>query len=396
MGVGPPRCRGDVENRSGSFLWQDCAKALRGPREPGEHSQRPGSQDDDRRGGGGHRPHRRRREGARGRAGRQGQYPGLCKINSCVGPAPPATSSVASMAWRCDATIRHEGAVNFISAQRSRPARRKGDHVQPGQMVEVSNHSCLPQQKVEVVATNSAWSLSMPLAVFPFLGNCRDDPALCCYACCFPTRLHAEIAEYNGIEGLCHTKSALAQACCVECTAWSMVAGTFLSGCLCPCVCCVPSTRGARTNGRGAFELGSASGARSPARHPPRRIVSIAGAYTSPTLPWSATPSSASGRPTTSSSAGTWRGLRTYRVGHPFGPCFLNSWAGSAAPCCWCPVRVHAVCGPRTGTLTARRPSSAPEALVKHAGIAFFVTGQMPQPNAPRGAPPAADSFHYE
>ena len=182
----------------------------------------------------------------------------------------------------------------------------KADQVEPGQMVEVSNHSCLPQQKVEVVATNSAWSLSMPLAVFPFLGNCRDDPALCCYACCFPTCLHAEIAEYNGIEGLCHTKSALAQACCVECTAWSMVAGTFLSGCLCPCVCCVPSTRGARTNGRGAFELGSASGARSPARHPPRRIVSIAGAYTSPTLPWSATPSSAStGCPTTSSSAGT-------------------------------------------------------------------------------------------
>ena len=75
----------------------------------------------------------------------------------------------------------------------------KADHVEPGQMVEVSNHSCLPQQKVEVVATNSAWSLGMPLAVLPFAGNCRDDPALCCYACCFPTCLHAEIAEYNGI-----------------------------------------------------------------------------------------------------------------------------------------------------------------------------------------------------
>ena len=98
----------------------------------------------------------------------------------------------------------------------------------------------------------------MPLAVLPFLGNCRDDPALCCYACCFPTCIHAEIAEYNGIEGLCHTKSACAQAVCVECTVWSMVAGTFLSGCLCPCICCVPSTRGARTNGRGAFERGSA------------------------------------------------------------------------------------------------------------------------------------------
>ena len=141
-------------------------------------------------------------------------------------------------------------------------------------MVEVSNHSCLPQQKVEVVATNSAWSLSMPLAVLPFLGNCRDDPALCCYACCFPTCIHAEIAEYNGIEGLCHTKSACAQAVCVECTVWSMVAGTFLSGCLCPCICCVPSTRGARTNGRGAFERGSARRVGS-ARGAIRRAVSF-------------------------------------------------------------------------------------------------------------------------
>ena len=134
----------------------------------------------------------------------------------------------------------------------------KADHVEPGQMVEVSNHSCLPQQKVEVVATNSAWSLGMPLAVLPFAGNCRDDPALCCYACCFPTCLHAEIAEYNGIEGLCHTKSACAQAVCVECTVCSLFAAQILTAGACPFTCCIPSTRGARTNGRGAFELGSA------------------------------------------------------------------------------------------------------------------------------------------
>jgi hypothetical protein len=31
------------------------------------------------------------------------------------------------MAWRCDATIRHEGAVNFLFPHSgSRPARRKG------------------------------------------------------------------------------------------------------------------------------------------------------------------------------------------------------------------------------------------------------------------------------
>ena len=151
----------------------------------------------------------------------------------------------------------------------------KAEQVEPGQMVEVSNHSCLPQQKVEVVAADSAWSLGMPLAVFPFLGNCRDDPALCCYACCFPVCLHAEIAEYNGIEGLCHTKSALAQACCVECTAFSMIASFPLSGGLCfPLLCCVPSTRGARTDGRGAFERGSARRVGS-ARGAVRRAVSF-------------------------------------------------------------------------------------------------------------------------
>ena len=149
----------------------------------------------------------------------------------------------------------------------------KADQVEPGQMVEVSNHSCLPQQKVEVVAADSAWSLGMPLAVFPFLGNCRDDPALCCYACCFPVCLHAEIAEYNGIEGLCHTKSALAQACCVECTVCSLVAaGLFIP--VCPWWCGIPSTRGARTDGRGAFELGSARRVGS-ARGAIRRAVSF-------------------------------------------------------------------------------------------------------------------------
>ena len=105
-----------------------CQSSAGGRARQGLHSQRPGSQDDDRRGGGGHRPHRRRREGARGRAGRQGQYPGLCKnqLMCRTGTATPS-SSVASMAWRCDATIRHEGAVNFLFPRSgSRPARRKG------------------------------------------------------------------------------------------------------------------------------------------------------------------------------------------------------------------------------------------------------------------------------
>ena len=148
--------------------------------------------------------------------------------------------------------------------------------------------------------------------------NARGRGIFVCLQANTPTTWSRRVrGSIRGIEGLCHTKSALAQACCVECTAISMIASFPLSGGLCfPLLCCVPSTRGARTNGRGAFERGSARrggsargaarGARPPVRHPPRRIVSSAGAYTSPTLPWSATPSSAStGCPTTSSSAGT-------------------------------------------------------------------------------------------
>ena len=109
---------------SGSFLWQIALPEQRGRARQGEHSQRPGSQDDDRRGGGGHRPHRRRREGARGRAGRQGQYPGLCKNQL----APPRHRA-ASRRWRGgrrDDSARRRREF-FISAQRfsSSPAKRR-------------------------------------------------------------------------------------------------------------------------------------------------------------------------------------------------------------------------------------------------------------------------------
>ena len=101
-----------------------CQSSAGGRASQGEHSQRPGSQDDDRRGGGGHRPHRRRREGARGRAGRQGQYPGLCKNQL----APPRHRA-ASRRWRGgrrDDSARRRREF-FISAQRfsSSPAKRR-------------------------------------------------------------------------------------------------------------------------------------------------------------------------------------------------------------------------------------------------------------------------------
>jgi hypothetical protein len=242
----------------------------------------------------------------------------------------------------------------------------KADHVQPGQMVEVSNHSCLPQQKVEVVATNSAWSLSMPLAVLPFVGNCRDDPALCCYACCFPTCLHAEIAEYNGIEGLCHTKSACAQAVCVECTVCSLFAAQILTAGACPFTCCIPCVYTAyHTMVRDAFK---------------RKYGLPDDEFFGGHLTWSSYLS----------------------CGTPlFGPCFLNSWVWvCCAPCCWCPVCGFTPCaGFQNGHFFKHASPIKRDfecCLYTHVGIAIFGTGQMPQPKAPRGAPPAADSFHYE
>ena len=279
----------------------------------------------------------------------------------------------------------------------------KAEQVEPGQMVEVSNHSCLPQQKVEVVAAESAWSLGMPLAVFPFLGNCRDDPALCCYACCFPVCLHAEIAEYNGIEGLCHTKSALAQACCVECTAFSMIASFPLSGGLCfPLLCCVPSTRGARTTVGVPSDLGRRV-APDPRGEPSaapyrfhRRCVYTAyftmvrdafkRKYGLPDdeffgghLTWSSY-----------LSCGTWI----------CSPCYCCMYGTMICSCCAVPCHGFTPCaGYQNGHFFKHASPIKRDyecCLYKHVGIAIFGTGQMPQPSAPRGAPPAADSCHYE
>ena len=269
-------------------------------------------------------------------------------------------------------------------------------------MVEVSNHSCLPQQKVEVVATESAWSLGMPLAVFPFLGNCRDDPALCCYACCFPVCLHAEIAEYNGIEGLCHTKSALAQACCVECTAFSMIASFPLSGGLCfPLLCCVPSTRGARTTVGVPSDLG-------------RRVAP------DPRGEPSAAPYRFHRRCVYTAYFTMVRDAFKRKYGLPDDEFFgghltWSSYLACGTPagalgglCCWWPqlfcswpcIHGFTACASFQNGHFFKHASPIKRdyecCLYKHVGIAIFGTGQMPQPSAPRGAPPAADSCHYE
>ena len=84
-----------------------------------------------------------------------------------------------------------------------------------------------------------------------------------------------------------------------------------------------------------------------------------------------------------------------------FGPCILNSWVWVCCSlCCWCPVCGFTPCaGFQNGHFFKHASPIKRDfecCLYKHAGIAIFGTGQMPQPKAPRGAPPAADSFHYE
>ena len=84
-----------------------------------------------------------------------------------------------------------------------------------------------------------------------------------------------------------------------------------------------------------------------------------------------------------------------------FGPCALQPcvWV-CCAPCCWCPVCGFTPCaGYQNGHFFKHASPIKRDfecCLYKHVGIAIFGTGQMPQPSAPRGAPPAADSFHYE
>merc|ERR1712224_111912 len=164
--------------------------------------------------------------------------------------------------------------------------------------------------------------------------------------------------------GLCHTKSALAQACCVECTVWSMVAGTFLSGCLCPCICCVPCVYTAYfTMVRDAFK---------------RKYGLPDDEFFGGHLTWSSY--LACGTP-----AGALGGLCCWW------PQLFCSW-----PC----IHGFTACASFQNGHFFKHASPIKRdyecCLYKHVGIAIFGTGQMPQPSAPRGAPPAADSCHYE
>ena len=80
-------------------------------------------------------------------------------------------------------------------------------------------------------------------------------------------------------------------------------------------------------------------------------------------------------------------------------PCYCCSYC-TFCPCCSFPLHGFTPCaGYQNGHFFKHASPIKRDyecCLYKHVGIAIFGTGQMPQPSAPRGAPPAADSFHYE
>ena len=81
-------------------------------------------------------------------------------------------------------------------------------------------------------------------------------------------------------------------------------------------------------------------------------------------------------------------------------PCYCCMYGTMVCSCCAVPCHGFTPCaGYQNGHFFKHASPIKRDfecCLYKHAGIAIFGTGQMPQPKAPRGAPPAADSFHYE
>merc|ERR1712224_979359 len=164
--------------------------------------------------------------------------------------------------------------------------------------------------------------------------------------------------------GLCHTKSALAQACCVECTAFSMIASFPLSGGLCfPLLCCVPCVYTAYfTMVRDAFK---------------RKYGLPDDEFFGGHLTWSSY--LACGTP-----AGALGGLCCWW------PQLFCSW-----PC----IHGFTACASFQNGHFFKHASPIKRdyecCLYKHVGIAIFGTGQMPQPSAgsARGAIRRAVSF---
>jgi hypothetical protein len=219
------------------------------------------------------------------------------------------------MAWRCDATIRHEGAVNFLFPHSgSRPARRKGGSC-PARPDGRGLEPLVPPaakgrgrgHEQRLVSEHAVGRVSLPRklsrrpgalllrVLLPHLPP-RGDRRVQRHRGSLPHQVGPRPSLLRGVHRLVYG--------CRYFFKWLLMSLRLL--CPVDARCENQRSRCLRTWVGASRRIRAGSGARSPARHPPRRIVSIAGAYTSPTLPWSATPSSAStGCPTTSSSAGT-------------------------------------------------------------------------------------------
>jgi len=93
-----------------------------------------------------------------------------------------------------------------------------------------------------VLTEKQNWPFPLCCSACP-CAHCCKDPGLCCYACCFPTCLGAEISAKIGNKGCCGTEE-----CCSQwCAAWSVALCVGLLGLVCcgvgsACSLCVWTT----------------------------------------------------------------------------------------------------------------------------------------------------------
>ena len=91
----------------------------------------------------------------------------------------------------------------------------------------------MPRAEVTVSALSSEWPFPMCYScVLP--DRCTLDQGLCCYACWCAVCAHAEVAEQNGIRGLCRQKEWYKQ--CGIITGVYLLAGYFIMP-----ICAIPT-----------------------------------------------------------------------------------------------------------------------------------------------------------
>ena len=112
------------------------------------------------------------------------------------------------------------------------PGQPVPEHVAVGHVISVQPNSHpivpsfgMPHAEVTVSALKSEWPFPMPFScIMP--NACSKDQGLCCYACWCAVCAHAEVAEQNGIRGLCRQKEWYKQ--CSIIVAAYLISGAFI------------------------------------------------------------------------------------------------------------------------------------------------------------------------